>query len=157
MASVCCVADCLSPTHAGGLRCAGHAKQHELGKAAAPLRERLPLRERVLALCISLADADAEDDDAYEAAWDALRKALEQWRSVEVARRAAVARSVAMTPERRSEIARLGALARAASQSPERRRAVARMAVQARIKLASKLAGGSSAPQQAGSRRGRSR
>jgi hypothetical protein len=45
-----------------------------------PIWERkLSLRERVVKLCIDLADADSEDDRAYEKAWDALRKSLEDW------------------------------------------------------------------------------
>lgn len=103
MAIMCAIADCLLPTHAGGLHCAGHAKRLERGQATtAPLREKLPLRERVLKLVNDLADADSENDAAYEAAWDALRKALEQWAREGLARKAVLARWAKLSPAQRS-------------------------------------------------------
>lgn len=152
---MCATADCLQLAHAGGVHCAGHAKRLERGQTtAAPLREKLPLRERVLKLAIDLVDCDSEDDNAYERAFDALRKAVEQWARQGSARRARATQLAEQTPARRSEIARIGALARAARLSPERRRSIARTAVQARILLASQQASVRPPAQPTGKRRG---
>lgn len=94
---LCETADCLRPVRYRGSRCSAHAARlRKGGKTKGPIRERLPLRERIQHLCIGLADADSDDDRAYDRAWDTLRKAIEDWAD-ELARERA-----GKTPQRQS-------------------------------------------------------
>jgi hypothetical protein len=112
-ARLCDDPDCIREAHSGGKYCAAHAKRLERGgRVGGKVRERLGLRERVLQLCIDLADADSEDEADYERRWDALKHALRAFGRHLDAQIGGHARAVALSPVRRREIAKLGATAR---------------------------------------------
>lgn len=136
IAGDCAIDGCGRLAHSGGRYCAGHAKRIERGStSAAPLRQHLPLRERVLKLSLDLADADSEDDGAYEKAWDNLEHAMSKWGDVIKARRGGVARSAILSPERRRQIARIGWTAWFTATPPDERREHARRGGNARTQV----------------------
>jgi hypothetical protein len=118
----CAVDDCLRPAHSGGKHCAAHAKQNQRGGIThAPIRDRMPLRERVSHLCDELANADSEDDKARAKAWDRLRKAIEEWAHALRQQRAGRARMLALSQEQRSALARRAVKARSRKLAKARR------------------------------------
>lgn len=132
-AQECEIADCLRPAHSRGRFCSAHAKQNQRGGIThAPIRERMPLQERVGHLCDELANADADDDRAYNKAWDALRKALMEWTQALRQQRAGRARMEGMSPEERSLLGRRAVKARSRKVARQRRIAIATKAANAR-------------------------
>lgn len=103
----CAATDCDRAVHSGGLYCAGHAKRIERGNtSSAPLRENLTLRGRCMDKVIALADADSEDEEAYERAWDALEHAVKDWAKYMHQSRAGKARWLGTTAQERSDFMR---------------------------------------------------
>lgn len=70
--------DCDRPVEKAGL-CAGHRKQKTLGKPFTPLSDsragRLTYHQVMVEAALALADADSDDDRAFDRATDNLRKA----------------------------------------------------------------------------------
>lgn len=129
----CEVADCLRPVHARGKHCAAHAKQHQRGGIThAPVRDRLPLRERIGHLCDELANADSDDDAGYARAWDRLRKAIEEWAHALRQSRAGRARMQSMSPAEQTAFRRQGAKARSRKLGSARRIKIASNAARSR-------------------------
>lgn len=145
----CAVSDCLRLAHSGGKHCSAHAKQNQRGGIThAPVRERMPLHERVSHLCDELANADSEDDKARARAWDALRKAIEEFGAARWQHRAGKARMQALTPEERSLLGRRAVKARSRKLARNRRIAIAKKAASARWNGCSPAGRKASAPSQ---------
>ena len=124
----CEVESCDQPVHSRSRFCAGHAKRFQLGQSmdGEPLKQqRLSLRERIMGLAVDLVECDTDDDNEFERCWDALKHAAVEWADGVRSQRAAIARSEALTPERRKAIAKMGGKARSESMTDEQRQASA--------------------------------
>lgn len=109
----CEVSGCDRSTRGGRTYCEMHYKRKQRGLPLhAKVQERLPIRERVIQNAIDLADADTDDDRAYAAALERLKKSVVMWARSIFAAKGGKARAAQMTAEQRSELARRVALAR---------------------------------------------
>ena len=80
--AMCSFDDCVHPAESSGL-CAAHRKQRQRTGRLVPVVERLEPRARLREAALALADADSEDDRAYDLAerrfWAAVRAAAREY------------------------------------------------------------------------------